>query len=149
MPRKHNGHSKHPFQQLKRQLYIWTSPDGQFWNQIDYVLCCRKWRSSIQSAKIRTGADCGSDHELLIGKFRFKLKTVGKTTRSSRYDLYQILYDYIVEVTNRCKGLDLVERVPEELGQKFITFFRRQWSKPSQRKRKAKRRSGYLKRLCK
>ena len=68
-----------------------------------------------ESAKTRLGADCGSDHELLIAKFRLKLKKVGKTTRPFRYDLNQIAYDYTVEVTNRFKGLDLIDRVPEEL----------------------------------
>ena len=68
-----------------------------------------------QSVKTRPGADCGSDHELLIAKFRLKLKKVGKTTRSFRYDLNQILWDYTVEVTNRLHGLDLRDRVPEEL----------------------------------
>ena len=63
----------------------------------------------------RLGADCGSDHELLIAKFRLKLKKVGKTPRPFRYDLKQIPYDYIVEVTNRFKGLDLIDRVPDEL----------------------------------
>ena len=86
-----------------------TSPDGQYRNQIDYMLCTQRWRSSIQSEKIRVGADCGSDHELLIVKFRLKLKKVGKTTRPFRYDLDQISYDYTVEVTNRFKGLDLIE----------------------------------------
>ena len=71
------------FQQHKRRLYTWTSPDGQQRNQIDCVLCSQRWRSSIQSAKARLGADCGSDHELLIAKFRLKLKKVGKTTRPS------------------------------------------------------------------
>ena len=71
--------------------------------------------SSIQSAKIRLGADCGSDHECFIAKFRLKLKKVGKTTRPFRYDLSQIPYDYTVEVTNGFKGLDLIDRVPEEL----------------------------------
>ena len=66
-------------------------------------------------SKIKPGADCGSDHELSIAKFRFKLKKVGKTTRPSRYDLNQIPYDYTVEVRNRFKGLDLIDRVPEEL----------------------------------
>ena len=66
------------FQQHKRRLYTWTSPDGQHHNQIDYFLCSRRWRSSIQSAKTRLGADCGSDHELLIAKFRLKLKEWGK-----------------------------------------------------------------------
>ena len=82
---------------------------------IDYILCGQRWRSSIQSAKIALGADCGSDHELLIAKFRFKLKKVGKTTRPFRYDLNKIPYDYTVEVTDRFKGLDLIDRVPEEL----------------------------------
>ena len=69
----------------------------------------------IQSAKIRPRADCGSDHELLIAKFRLKLKEVGKTTRPFRDDLYQIPYDYTVEVRNRFKGLDLIDRMPDEL----------------------------------
>ena len=73
-----------------------------------------RWRSSIQSAKIRPGADCGSDHELLIAKFRLKLRKVGKTTSPFRYDLNQIPYD-TVEVRNRFKGLDLIDRVPDEL----------------------------------
>ena len=78
------------FQQHERRLDTWTSPDGQHRNQIDYILCSQRWRSSIQSTKTRPGADCGSDHELLIAKFRLKLKKVGKTTRPFRYDLNQI-----------------------------------------------------------
>ena len=69
--------------------------------------------NSIQSAKTKLGTDCGSDYELLIAKFRLKLKKVRKTTRSFRYDLNQIPYDYIVEVRNRFKGLDLIDRVPD------------------------------------
>ena len=84
-------------------------------NQIDYILCRKRWRRSIQSAKTRPGADCGSDHELLIAKFRLKLKKVGKTTKPFRYDLNQTLYDYTVKMTNRFKRLDLIDRVPEEL----------------------------------
>ena len=72
------------FQQHKRRFYTWTSSDGQHRNQIDYILCSQRWRSSIQSAKTRPGADYGSDHELLIAKFRLKLKKVGKTTRPFR-----------------------------------------------------------------
>ena len=75
----------------------------------------QRWRSSIQSAKTRPGADCGSDHELLIAKFRLKLKKVGKTTRPFRYDLNQIPYDYTVEVRNRFKRLDLIDRLPDDL----------------------------------
>ena len=78
------------FQQHKRRLYIWPSPDGQHQNQIGYILCSQRWRSSIQSTKTRPGADCASDHELLIAKFRLILKKVGKTTRAFRYDLNQI-----------------------------------------------------------
>ena len=103
------------FQQHKRRLYTWTSPDGQCQNQIDYILCSQRWKSSIQSAKVRPGADCGSNHELLIVKFRFKLKKAGKTTRPFRYDLNQIPNNYTVEVTNRFKGLDLIDRVSDEL----------------------------------
>ena len=97
------------FQQHKRRLYTWTSPDGQYWNQIDYILCSQRWRSSIKLAETRLGADCGWDHDLLTAKFRLKLKKVGKTTRPFRYDLDQISYDYTVEVTNRFKGLDLTD----------------------------------------
>ena len=92
------------FQQHKRGLYTWTSPDSQHQNQIDYILCSQRWRNFIQSAKTRLGADCGSDHELLIAEFRLKLNKVGKTTRPFRYDLNQIPYNYIVEVTNRFKS---------------------------------------------
>ena len=89
------------FQKHKRRLYTWTSPDGQHWNPIDYILCSQRWRSSIRTGKTRPGADCGSDHELLIAKFRFKLKKVGKTTRPSRYDLNHIPSDYTVEIDLR------------------------------------------------
>ena len=68
------------FQQHKRRLYTWTLPDGQYRNQADYILCSRRWRSFVESAKTRPGADCGSDHELLIAKYRLELKKVGKTT---------------------------------------------------------------------
>ena len=97
------------FQQHKRRLYTWTSPDGRHQNQTDNILCSQRWRSSIQSAKTRLGADCGSDHELLIAKFRLKLKKVVKTIRPFRYDLNQIPYDYTAEVRNRFKGLDLID----------------------------------------
>ena len=97
------------FQQHKRRLYTQTSPDGQRWHKINYILCSQRWRSSIQSAKTRPGADYSTDHELLIAKFRLKLKKVGETNRPFRYDINQISYDYTVEVRNRFKGLDLIE----------------------------------------
>ena len=86
--------------------------------------CNQNWRSCIQSAKTRPGADCGSDHELLIAKFRLKLKKVGKTTRPFRYDLYQIPYDYTVEERNRFKGLDLIDSLMN-YGWRFVTLYRR------------------------
>ena len=103
------------FPQQKRRLYTLTSSDDQHQNQIDYILCSQRWGSSIQSARTRVGANCGSDHELLIAKFRLKLKKVGKATRPFRYDLNQIPYDYTVEVRNRFKGLDMIDREPDEL----------------------------------
>ena len=103
------------FQKHKRQHYTWISPGVQYQNQIDYILCSHSWRSSIQSAKTRLGADCGSDHDLLIAKLRLKLTKVGKTSRPFRYDLSQMPYDYTVEVTNSFKVLDPTERLPEEL----------------------------------
>jgi len=79
------------------------------------MLCSQRWRSYTQSAKLRLGADCGSNHEFLTVKFRLKLKKVGKTIRPFSYDLNQSPYDYTVEVTNGFKGLDLIDSVPEEL----------------------------------
>ena len=100
---------------------------------------------SIWSAKTRPGADCGSDYELLVEKFRCKFKKVGKTTRLFRYDLNQISYDYTVEVTNRFKELDMTECL-KNYGQKFVTLYRRQRSKPYPRKRNAERQNGCLRR---
>ena len=111
------------YQQHKRRLYTWTSPDGQHQNQIDYILCSQRWRSCIQSAKTKPGADCGSDHELLVAKFRLKLKKVRKTTRPFRYDLNQIPYNYTVQVTNRFTGLDLIECL-KNYGWRFVTLYR-------------------------
>ena len=128
-----------------RRLYTWTSPDGQHRNQIDYILCSQRWRSSIQSTKTRPGAHRGSDHEPLIAKFRLKLKRVGKTIRPSRYDLNQIPYNYTVEVRNRFKGLDLIECLMN-YGQRFMTRYRKQGSRPSPRKRNAKKQNGCLRR---
>ena len=130
-------------QQHKRRLYTWTSPDGQHRNQSDYILCNQRWRSSIQSAKIRPGADCGSVHELLIAKFRLKLKKLGKTTRPFRYDLNQIPYDYTVEVRNRFKGLDLKDWLMN-YGWRFVILYRRQGSRPYPWKRNAKKQNGCL-----
>ena len=113
------------FQQHKRRLYTWTSPDGRHQNQIGYILCSQRGRSSIQSTKPRPGADCGSDHELLITKFRLKLKKTGKTARPFRYDLNQIPYDYTVE-------------------ERFLILYRRQGCRSSPWKRNAKKKNGCL-----
>ena len=121
-----------------RRLYTWTSPDGQHRNQIDHILCSQRWRSSIQSGKARLGVDCGSDHELLIAKFRLKLKKVGKTTRPFKYDLNQIPYDYTVEVTCRFMGLDLIDRVPEELWMKVHDIVQEAVIKTTPEKKKCK-----------
>ena len=94
---------------------MWTSPDGKYQNQIDYILCSQRCRSSIQSAKQDQGDDCGTDHDSLLPNSDLHWGKVGKTTRPFRYDLIQISYDYTVEVTNRFKGLDLIDRVSEEL----------------------------------
>ena len=94
---------------------------------------------SIQSAKTRQGADCGSDHELLIAKFRLKLKKVGKTTRPFWYDLNQIHYDYTVEVRNRFKGLDLIDRVPEEIWTKVCDTVQEIGIKTITKKKKCKK----------
>ena len=133
------------FQQHKKWLYTWISPDGQYRNQTDCILCSRIWISAIQSAKTRPGANCGSDHELFIAKFRLKMKKVGKTIRPSRYDLNKIPHDYTVEVTKRFKGLDLIECL-KNYGWRFMILYRRQWSRPSPRKRNAKSQNGCLKR---
>ena len=82
------------FQQHKRRLYTWTSSDGQYQNQIDYILCTQSRKTLYSQQKEDQEADCDSDHELLIAKFRPKLKKAGKTTRPFRYDLNQNPYDY-------------------------------------------------------
>ena len=99
----------------------------------------------LYSQQKRLGADCGSDHELLIAKFRLQLKEIGETTRSFMYDLNKIPYDDTVEVTNRFKGLNLIECL-KNYGWRFVTLYRRQGSRPSTRKRNAKRQNGCLRR---
>ena len=101
LSREHTGHSKHPRPTTQEKTLHMDITRWSNRNQIDYILCSQRWRSSIGSTKTRLGADCGLDHKLLIAKFRLKLKKVEKTTIPFRYDLNQILYDYIVEVRNR------------------------------------------------
>ena len=108
-------------------------------NQTDYIFCSQRWRSSIESAKTRPGADCGSDHELLIAKCRLKLKKVGKTTRPFKYDLNQIPYNYTVEMRNRFKGLDLIDRVPDELSTEVCDLVQETGIKTIPKKKKCKK----------
>ena len=133
------------FQQQKKRLYTWTSPDGQHRNQTDYILYSQRWRSSIQSAKTRPGADCGSDHEL-IAKFILKLKKIGKTTRPFKYDLNQIPYDYTVEVRNGFKGPDLIHREPDELWTEVRDIVQETGIKTIPIEKKCKRQNGCLRR---
>ena len=113
---------------------------------MDCILCGQRWRRSIQSAKTRPGADCGSDHQLLIAKFRLKLKKVVKTTRPFRYELNQIPYDYTVEVGNRFKRLDLINRVPDELWTEVRDIVQERGIKTIPWKRKAKKKNDCLRR---
>ena len=99
----------------------------------------QRWKSSIQSTKTRPGADCSSDHELLIAKFRLKLKKVWKTTRLFRYDFNQIPYDYTVEVRNRFKGLDLIDREPDELWTEVCDIVQETGIKTIPREKKCKK----------
>ena len=101
------------------------------------------YQKIFQKDKTSPGNDCGSDHELLIAKFRLKLKKVGKTTRPYTYDLNQIPHDSTVEVRNRFKGLDLIECLMN-YGMRFVTLYRRQGSRPSLWKRNAKKQNGCL-----
>ena len=108
-------------------------------NQIDYILCSQRWKSSIQRVKARPRADCGSDHELLLDKFRLKWKKIGKTTRPFMYDLNQMLYDYTVEVRNRFKELGLIDRGPEELGTEVCDIVQEAGIKTILKKKKCKK----------
>ena len=87
------------------------------------LISSQRWRSSIELAKARLGADCGSDHEHLIDKFRLKVKSVEETTRTFRHDLNQFPYDYTVEMKNRFKGLDLIECLMN-YGWRFVLYRR-------------------------
>ena len=124
LPGERIGHSKHPLPTTQEKtLHVditrWSTPKS------DWLYSgSQRWRSSIQSTKTRPGADCGSDHEPLITKFRLKLKKVGKTTRPFRYDLNQIPYNYTVKVKNTFKGLDLIE-CQKNCGWRFMTLYRR------------------------
>ena len=139
LSREHIGHSKQCLQttqekELHMDITRWTIL------KLDWLYSLQpKMEKLYTVTKTRRGADCGSDHELLIAKFRFQLKKVGKTTRSFRYNLNQIPYDYTVELTKRFKVLDLIDRVSEELRTKVGELYRRWWSKTFPRRRNAKK----------
>jgi len=136
------------FQQHKRQLCTWTSPDGKHKNQIDYILCSQRWTALYSHQKQDRKLTVAQIMNSLLPKIRLKLKNVVKTTRSFRYDLNQIPYDYIVEVTNRFMGLDLIECL-KNYEWRFVTLYRRHWSRPSPRKTNGKRQNGCMRRLYK
>jgi len=138
MPIELTGHSKHLRATTQEKTSHVDIIGGQHQNQIDYILCSQRWRSSIQSAKTRQGADCSSDHELLITKFRLKLKK-GKTSRSFRYDLNQTPNDYTVEVRNRFKGLDMIDRVTDELWTEVHDIIQETGRKTIPKKKKCKK----------
>ena len=131
LSREYTGHGKHPLsttQETTQEMTLHMDTTIGSISKSDWFYSLKpSWRSSTQSAKTRSKADCGSDHQLLTANFRLKLKKVGKTTRPFRYE---IPYDYTVEVINRFKGLDLVEYL-KNYGQGFITLYRKQWPKPS------------------
>ena len=145
-PRERTAHSRYALPTTQWRLYTWTSPDGQYRNQTDDILCSQRWRSSVQSAKTRLGDDCGLDQELLIAKFTHKLKKVGKTTRPFRYDLNQIPYDYTVKVRNRLKVLNLIDRVPEKLWMKVHYIVQEAVIKTIPKKKNAKKENDCLRR---
>ena len=134
------------FQQHKRRLYTWTWPDGQYQNLIDYIVCSQKEKFYTVSKNKTQSWMWLRSLWLLIAKFRLKLKKVGKTTRLFRYHLNQIPYDSTVVVTNRFKGLDLIVKTEflKNYGRRFVTLYRMQGSRPSPRKRNAKKRNGCL-----
>ena len=145
LPKEHTGHSKHPLPTTQEKtLHMEITRWSKLKSDLLYSLQPKREKLHTVS-KNKTGSWLCSDHELLIAKFRHKLKKVGKTTRLFRYDLNQIPYDYTVEVRNRFKGLDLIESLMN-YEQRFVTLYRRQESRPSPWKRNAKRQNGCLRR---
>ena len=111
------------FQQPKRRLHTWTSPKRQYWNQIDYVLGSWRWRSSIQSAKTRPGADCGPDYELLVAKYRLKLKKEGKTTRPFRYESQSQSHSVVSDSLRPCGLYSLWNSLGQNTGVHSLSLF--------------------------
>ena len=139
LPRECTGHSKYSLPTTQEKTLHMDITRWSYRNLIDYIFCSQRWRSSTQQVKTRLGANSGSDHEILIAKFRLKLKKVGKTTRPFRYDLNKIPYDNTVEVTNRFKRLDMIGRVPEELCTEVHDTVQEAGIKTSPKKKKGKK----------
>ena len=127
-PREHIDHGLYALPTTQEITLHTTSTEGQYKNQIDYILYNQRWGNFTESPKTRLDADCDSHQERLTAKFRPKLKKVGKSTMPFRYELNQIPYDYTVEVKNRIKGLYLIEFL-KNYGQRFITLYR--WQLPN------------------
>ena len=149
LSRENIGHSKHHFpitQETAVHMDItkWSIPKP------DWLYCLQlKMEKFCTVSKNKTWSWLWLTLWAPYCEIQTKLKKTGKTTSPFRYDLNKILYDYTVEVRNRFKGLDLVDRVLKNYEQRFITLYRRQWPKPSQRKRNARRQNGCLRRLYK
>ena len=139
LPRELTGHSKHPLPTTQEKTLHTGITKWSILKSIDYICCSQRWRTSIESAKAKLGADCGSDHELFIDRVRPKLKKAGKITRPFRYDLNEIAYDYTVEVRNRFKGSDLTDRGPEELWMEVHDFTQEAGIKTIPKKDKGKK----------
>ena len=144
LQREHTGQSKHPLptaqeKTLQMNITRWSTLKSDWLYRLQ-----PNTKKLYTVRKIRLGADCGSDHELLIAKLRFKLKKVGKTTTSFRYDINPIPYDYTMEVRNRFKGLDLTDRVPDELWTEVHDIVQETGIKTILMKRKAKKQKGCL-----
>ena len=139
LPREWTGHSKHPLPMTQEKTQHMDISRCQYWNQIDYILCSKD--GVIYSKQKQDQELTGSDHEL-IAKFRLKLKKVGKTTRPFRYDLNQIPCNCTVEVTNQFKGLDLIDRMPEELWMELHNIVQEAMIMTSPRRKKKKMQKG-------
>ena len=135
-----------PWIAARQASLTWTSPHGQYWNQINYIFLQWMMEKLYTVSKIKTGSWLWLISWTPYCKFRLKLNKVGKTTRPFRYDLNQIPYKYTVEVTNRFKGLDLIDRVPEELWMEVCDCTGGIDQDHPQRKKSAKRQNGCLRR---
>ena len=143
--REHTGHSKYPCP-ATQEMTLYMDITRRSTLKSNWLCFLQPKMEKLYTVrKSRPGADCDSDHEVLIANFILKLKKVGKTTRQLMYDLNQIPYNYTVEVTSRFKRLDLIECL-KNYGWRFMTLYGRQWSRTSPRKRNVKRQNGCLRR---